>query len=111
MDIGNTEKTQAKDINLRWGLIATLRKQKPAKIAKTLILNVVLSISLFIPIFVFLGARSEERIVSTNDKLPWVKFFVYILFFQIEAIPQAANTCHEKIKRNFTDKVHSAVVA
>jgi acid phosphatase type 7 len=59
----------------RWGLFDMLRKQKPQKIAKTLVLNVVLTFALFLPIIIFLDARSAERVTSSNDKLPWLKFY------------------------------------
>ena len=59
----------------RWGLFTALRSQRPSKIVKTLVVNVVLSFSLFVPIFAFLGIRSAERVVISRDKLPWLRFY------------------------------------
>jgi len=75
MDPESKNKTQSMDTSTRWGLIATLRKKKPVTIAKSIILNMVLSFSLFLPVFIFVKARSEERVVLSNDKCPWLKFY------------------------------------
>jgi hypothetical protein len=71
----NDKASHRVNIGQRCGLFAALKRQGPAKVTKALVLNVVLSIALFIPVFAFLGARADERVVLTSDKLPWLKFY------------------------------------
>ncbi|HME52533.1 MAG TPA: metallophosphoesterase family protein [Candidatus Lokiarchaeia archaeon] len=56
----------------RWQLIDTLRGQRKSKIVKTLAVNLLLSVSLFVPLLAFLSSRQAERITSTNAKEPWL---------------------------------------
>ncbi len=56
------------------GLIKKLKAQKPVKTIKTLIVNVILTMSLFVPVFVFIYVRGLEREVTTMEKEPWLKF-------------------------------------
>ncbi|NMC03900.1 MAG: metallophosphoesterase family protein [Candidatus Lokiarchaeota archaeon] len=63
------------NVSTRWGLLSTLRQHGLAKSAKLLVVNVILSVALVLPVFIFLGARAEERVVLTADKSPWLRFY------------------------------------
>ncbi|MFX0099843.1 MAG: metallophosphoesterase [Candidatus Hodarchaeota archaeon] len=58
----------------KFGLIKKLRAQKPVKTIKSLFVNLILTISLFIPLLVFIGVRNMEMDVDTMEKDPWLVF-------------------------------------
>ncbi len=59
----------------RFGLISTLKGTRPSRVAQILLINLLVTVGLFMPILVFNFARGLERDDVSRDKLPWLRWF------------------------------------